>query len=48
MALGRTESEIPYKISWDSKKQPWAIRIYEQGVVVYKIRVQLMGKYANK
>ena len=34
-------------MSWDFKKRLWAIRIYAQGVVVYKIRVPLMGKYAN-
>ena len=44
----RVEARIPYKMSWDFKKRPWANRIYAQGVVVYKIRAPLMGKYANK
>ena len=33
---------------WDFNKRPWAIRIYAQGVEINKIRVPLMGKYANK
>jgi hypothetical protein len=44
----RISEEIPwYDIPWDFTKRPWVIRIYAHGVVVIKIKVPLMGNYAN-
>ena len=45
--LHLAEARIPYEMPWDFTKRPWVIRIYAHEVVVIKIKVPLMGKYAN-
>ena len=45
--LHLVEARIPYEMPWDLTKRPWVIRIYAHEVVVIKIKVPLMGKYAN-